>query len=54
MRTPGSLNVPELLAQIDEEFTEFAPVLKLGKPGKSLVESHQEMVQPAGSAVSNA
>ncbi len=33
-----------LLNQVDEEFTEFAPVLKLSVVGKSLVESHQEAI----------
>ncbi|MEX2175709.1 MAG: HDOD domain-containing protein, partial [Pirellulaceae bacterium] len=31
-------NVAELFAQIDAEFDEFAPVLKLGTPAKSLVQ----------------
>ena len=38
----------ELLCQIDKEFAEFAPVLKIATPGKSLVESHQEMTTAAG------
>ncbi len=42
-----SLSSPEgLLSQIDQEFTEFAPVLKLTAPRKSLVEGHQEAVVP--------
>jgi HD-like signal output (HDOD) protein len=36
----------EMLAQVDADFGEFAPVLKLAKPGKSLVESFQEMAAP--------
>jgi HD-like signal output (HDOD) protein len=36
-----------LLGQIDQEFIEFAPVLKLAAPRKSLVECHQEAVVPA-------
>jgi HD-like signal output (HDOD) protein len=46
----GDPSVPELLAQIDEEFAEFAPVLKIATPTKSLVDSYQETVkadQPA-------
>jgi HD-like signal output (HDOD) protein len=45
---PSSLASPaSLLNQVDEEFTEFAPVLKLSALGKTLVESHQEAVVPA-------
>jgi HD-like signal output (HDOD) protein len=33
----GRGSVAEVFAQIDREFTEFAPVLKLGAPGKLLV-----------------
>ncbi len=41
-----STTTPEdLLNQVDQEFTEFAPVLKLTTPRKSLVESHQEALQ---------
>jgi HD-like signal output (HDOD) protein len=36
-----------LLNQVDQEFTEFAPVLKLAAPRKTLVESHQEAVVAA-------
>jgi len=31
-----------LLAKIDAQFADFAPVLKLNQPGKTLVESYQE------------
>ncbi len=34
--------ITELLAQVDQEFTEFAPVLKLATPAKSLRASYQE------------
>ena len=34
--------VQDLLAQVDEEFTEFAPVLKLSMPAKSLVAWYEE------------
>ncbi len=33
----GRRPIEEIFAQIDQEFTEFAPVLKLATPGKSLV-----------------
>ena len=33
----------ELLEQIDQEFAEFAPVLKLATPNKSLVDSYEEV-----------
>jgi HD-like signal output (HDOD) protein len=33
----GRQPVAEMFAQIDQEFTDFAPVLKLATPGKSLV-----------------
>lgn len=41
---PGA-NVKETLAKVDAEFTEFAPVLKLVAPAKSLVQYFEE--QPA-------
>ena len=37
----------EILAQVDDEFTEFAPVLKLSSPGKSLVEILEEATAPS-------
>ncbi|NQU19659.1 MAG: HDOD domain-containing protein [Candidatus Nealsonbacteria bacterium] len=40
----GGPSVPEILVQIDDEFTEFAPLLKLATPGKSLVDYHNEAV----------
>jgi len=39
--------VTELLGQIDREFAEFAPMLKLSSPSKSLLESYQEVMMPA-------
>lgn len=39
--------VAELLAQVDEEFAEFAPVLRIETPGKSLTESYQEVTASA-------
>jgi len=43
----GSPAVPELLLQVDREFAEFAPVLKLATPSKSLVDSFNEMAAVA-------
>ncbi len=42
--SPSLASPAGLLNQVDEEFTEFAPVLKLTDTGKSLLESHQEAV----------
>jgi HD-like signal output (HDOD) protein len=39
--------VLELLAQIDHEFLEFAPVLKIVAPSKTLADCYQEATQPA-------
>ena len=41
---PGGPSVSEILAQIDDEFTEFAPLLKLTTSGKSLVDYLSEAV----------
>ena len=41
LRGNESQEVTELLGQIDGEYEEFAPVLKLSVPGKTLVESYQ-------------
>ena len=43
----GGMAVVDLLAQIDREFADFAPVLKLASPSKSLVDSYQETVAAA-------
>ena len=43
----GSTTVAEMLAQIDEQFVNFAPVLKVSSPRKSLVECYQEVVAAA-------
>ncbi len=42
----GAPTVTEMLGQVDNDFSEFAPVLKLAKPGRTLVESFQEMSAP--------
>lgn len=44
---PGLDSTAGLLNQVDREFAEFAPVLRLATPRKSLVKSHQEAVVPA-------
>jgi HD-like signal output (HDOD) protein len=44
---PSAASPAGLLHQVDLEFTEFAPVLKLTAPRKSLVECHQEVLVPA-------
>jgi hypothetical protein len=42
LRPIGNPQVTNVLQQVDNEFTEFAPVLKLPKPAKSLVELYHE------------
>lgn len=37
----GAARLPEVLHQVDEQFREFAPVLKLAEPGSSLVERYE-------------
>lgn len=44
---PDGPSIEELLGQIDQEFTAFAPVLKLANPNKSLVESYREVTAVA-------
>ncbi len=44
---PGSPPLVELLARVDQSFVEFAPVLKLATPSKSLVECYTEVAAPA-------
>lgn len=46
-RRLDSPSIPEFLARTDQEFVEFAPVLKLSAPAKSLVESYNEVAVPA-------
>jgi HD-like signal output (HDOD) protein len=43
----GGPTIVELLAQIDELFVSFAPVLKVSTPSKSLVESYHEVTAAA-------
>ena len=47
VRTAADPTLAGLLGQIDHEFGEFAPVLRLSKPAKSLVETYDEAVSPA-------
>jgi HD-like signal output (HDOD) protein len=42
VRPAGGPPLPELLEQIDDEFVEFAPVLKLNTPTKTLVVWYEE------------
>jgi HD-like signal output (HDOD) protein len=48
-RPARSPSLPELLAQIDNEFAGFAPVLKISLPAKSLVDCYAEVA--AASAI---
>ena len=43
----GSPPVADLLASVDREFSEFAPVLKLSAPNMTLVESYQQSLSEA-------
>jgi HD-like signal output (HDOD) protein len=43
----GSPSTLDLLKQTDQEFNDFAPVLKLAVPGKSLVEAYEEITAAA-------
>ena len=38
----------EILGQVDKEFSEFAPVLKIAEPPTSLVDSYEEMAAATG------
>ncbi|MCR4414928.1 MAG: HDOD domain-containing protein [Thermoguttaceae bacterium] len=40
---PGSPALVDLLGKIDREFADFAPILKIANPAKSLVECHAEL-----------
>lgn len=41
--SPGTPSVVDFLKQIDQEFAEFAPMLKLATPSKSMVDSYNEV-----------
>jgi HD-like signal output (HDOD) protein len=47
IRSPGSPGLTEMLGRIDVEFADFAPVLKLDKPSKSLVQTLEEATAAA-------
>jgi HD-like signal output (HDOD) protein len=47
VRPANAPSVQELLAQIDQEFVEFAPVLKLATPAKTLVAWYEESLAAA-------
>lgn len=47
VRPGGGPPLAELLARIDQEFTEFAPVLKVSSPAKSLLETYNETAAAA-------
>jgi HD-like signal output (HDOD) protein len=45
---PGnSPTIIELLSQIDREFEQFAPLMKIGTPSKSLVDRYNDVTTPA-------
>jgi HD-like signal output (HDOD) protein len=44
---PDGASIEELLGRIDQEFTAFAPVLKLANPSKSLVDNYREVAAVA-------
>lgn len=43
----GSPTALQMLGEVDQSYVEFAPVLKLGTPGKSLLESYAEVAASA-------
>lgn len=43
----GGPSVEEMLGQIDDEFTEFAPVLRIREPGNSLIDCYNEVAVAA-------
>jgi hypothetical protein len=45
LRGPEWPEVIDLLSQVDTDFEEFAPVLKLAVPGRSLVDSYNETAE---------
>ncbi len=42
LRPMGEIPLVDLLTQIDTEYADFAPMLKMARPSKSLVESYHE------------
>ena len=47
LRPVEAPSIPELLEKIDNDFTEFAPVLKLATPAKTLADRYHEITQVA-------
>jgi hypothetical protein len=47
IRSPDSPGLAEMLGRIDAEFADFAPLLKLAKPSKSLVQTLEEATATA-------
>jgi hypothetical protein len=47
VRAKGTQSAPEILSQVDKEFSEFAPVLKISAPAKTLLQCYNE-AQAAG------
>lgn len=45
IRGQGSSDIAELLRQVDEQFEEFAPVLKLAVPATTLVAAYEESTE---------
>ena len=45
---PGSPTVLEFFGQINAQMTQFAPLLTLAVPNKTLVNAYQEMMAAAG------
>lgn len=44
---PSGLDVPELLGQVDTDFDDIAPILKVAPPKKTLVDSYREFFENA-------
>ncbi|MDA7980403.1 MAG: HDOD domain-containing protein [Pirellulales bacterium] len=47
--TESSLDVPELLAQVDSDFDEIAPILKVSPPKQTLVDSYRQYFENCSS-----
>jgi HD-like signal output (HDOD) protein len=47
IRPAGAVSLPQLLAQVDDEFAGFAPLLKVSLPEKSLIDCYVEIMAPA-------
>ncbi|MDX1962310.1 MAG: HDOD domain-containing protein [Pirellulales bacterium] len=47
LKDPRGPSVPEFLALVDKEYTDFAPVLKLPAPSKTLLASYEESLTEA-------